>query len=423
MATLRVCIEGRTPHGVAGGIQQFIIGLVSGLSQLTDGDEEYVILGDAQTPEWLGAHVGGRCRIERLATSPAPAPNRSPLRRAVGRLAAPLAARAANAPLLCRVLLPPVPRSDGALERLAPDVVHFTTQDAFLTSVPSIYHPHDLQHLHLPHLFTRPTRCFREQTYRTFCRQAAMVAVVSSWTRDDVVARYGIPATKVAVVPFAPVTQAYATPSDAEMDAFAAKRNLPRRFIFYPAQTWPHKNHAALLEALARLKAERGLIVPLVSSGHLNAHHAALAAQARDLAVSDQVHFLGFVTPAELQCLYRRCTAVVIPSLFEAASFPLWEAFLAGAPAACSNVTSLPAQAGDAALVFDPHDVGEIADAVARLWTDAALGRELAARGRLNVARFTWERTARTFRAHYRRIAGRGLGSEDAALITSAPLL
>lgn len=423
MTTLRVCIEGRTPHGVAGGIQQFIIGLVSGLSKLTDGDEEYVILGDAQTSEWLGAHVSGRCRIERLATSPEPPPKRGTIRRALGRIAAPVVARAANAPLLCRALLPALPRSDGTLERLAPDVMHFTTQDAFLTSVPTIYHPHDLQHLHLPHLFTRTTRCFREQTYRAFCRQAAMVAVVSSWTRDDVVAHYGIPGTKVVVVPFAPVTQAYATPSDAEMEAFVARRNLPLRFVFYPAQTWPHKNHAALLDALARLKMERGIVVPLVSSGHLNAHYAVLAERARRLGVSDQVHFLGFVTPAELQCLYRRCTAVVIPSLFEAASFPLWEAFLAGAPAACSNVTSLPAQARDAALVFDPRDVGGIADAVARLWTDTALCKTLVERGRLNVARFTWDRTARTFRAHYRRIAGRRPAPEDEALLTSPPPL
>ena len=86
---------------------------------------------------------------------------------------------------------------------------------------------------------------------------------------------------------------------------------------------------------------------------------------------------MGFVSPLELQCLWRSARMAVLPTLFEAASFPLWEAFEAGVPAACSNVTSLPAQAGDAAILFDPTSVPAIADAIERLWTDAALRRSL----------------------------------------------
>lgn len=263
----------------------------------------------------------------------------------------------------------------------------------------------------------------RERNYRAFCAQAAMVAVVSSWTRDDVLAQYGLAADKVRVVPLAPATQAYAPPAPDATDALIAERRLPERFVFYPAQTWPHKNHEALFEALAALRVEAGLVVPLVCSGHRNRYHDRLQARAAALGIADQIHFPGFVTAAELQCLYARCEAVVIPSLFEAASFPLWEAFLAGAPAACSNVTSLPAQAGDAALVFDPRDVRAIATAVARLWTDPRLRADLVQRGRANVARFSWGHTARMFRAHYRRIAGRRLDAADADLLSAPPLL
>jgi len=84
-----------------------------------------------------------------------------------------------------------------------------------------------------------------------------------------------------------------------------------------------------------------------------------------------------------------------------------------GAPVACSTVTSLPEQAGDAALLFDADRPEEMAGAIARLWTDPALRAQLAARGRERVAHFTWDRTARVFRAHYRRIAGRPLTDED----------
>ena len=121
--------------------------------------------------------------------------------------------------------------------------------------------------------------------------------------------------------------------------------------------------------------------------------------------------------------MYRLCRCVVIPTKFEAASGPLWEAFAAGVPAACSNVTSLPDQAGDAALLFDPCQPEEIAGAIHQLWRDEALRRSLVERGKRNVARFTWERTARIFRAHYRRIANRCLSEEDHTLLAAPPLL
>lgn len=83
---------------------------------------------------------------------------------------------------------------------------------------------------------------------------------------------------------------------------------------------------------------------------------------------------------------------------------------------------SLPVQAGDAALIFDPEEPRDIADAVSRLWTDDARAT-LAARGRAMVAKFTWERTARNFRAHYRRLAGRPITREDRDFLDAESLL
>ena len=113
----------------------------------------------------------------------------------------------------------------------------------------------------------------------------------------------------------------------------------------------------------------------------------------------------------------------MIPTKFEAASFPLWEAFSAGVAAASSNVTSLPEQAGDAALLFDPDSLDDMAAAIDRLWNDSALRRLLIERGRARVDAFRWDRTARTFRAHYRRLAGRPLSHEDQSLVASTPIL
>jgi glycosyltransferase involved in cell wall biosynthesis len=297
--------------------------------------------------------------------------------------------------------------------------MHFTTQAGFLTDIPTIYHPHDLQHLHLPQFFDYYSRLYREITYRALCRQARLVPVVANWGKGDLVEQYHLPEDKIAVIPFAPVVEAYRAPTEADASATRRKYQLPETFVFYPAQTWPHKNHCRLLEALARLR-DRGLKVPLVCSGHRNTHFRVIERCLRELALGEQVRFLGFVDPIELQCLYALCRAVIIPTRFEAASGPMWEAFLAGRAVACSNVTSLPEQAGDAALIFAPDDVEAMGRAIQQLWTDGALRQTLQRRGRERIAELSWERTARTFRAHYRRLAGRRLTEDDHRLLAAS---
>jgi glycosyltransferase involved in cell wall biosynthesis len=264
----------------------------------------------------------------------------------------------------------------------------------------------------LPEFFDARERDKRDLMLRSFCEQAKVVSVTSSWVKRDLIEQYGLPAEKVAVVPLTGSLGAYPTPGDADLTRVRESFKLPEAFVFYPAQTWPHKNHLALLEALAELR-RRGMVVPLVCSGHQNEYFGTIQKRIAELGLSGHVRFIGFVSPVELQCMYRLCRCVCIPTLFEAASGPLNEAFMAGAAAACSNVTSLPEQAGDAAVVFDPRNVAEIAAAVERLWTDAGLRRVLAERGKARVARFTWERAARHFRALYRRGGGWGVTAGD----------
>ncbi|HEX9045373.1 MAG TPA: glycosyltransferase family 1 protein [Candidatus Limnocylindrales bacterium] len=419
MKPLSVILDARLQSGASGGVESVVIGLASGLSSLTDSDERYRFLTYEGQDDWLGPFLAGPCSALPIAAPSAP-DARPAWRRAASRLTPRPLRRAARRVL--RPTLPPPP-SDGTIEAAGADLMHFTFQNGFLTAVPSIYHPHDLQHLHLPAYFDSEERRRREVWYRALCAQAAMVAVTSSATRADVVEHYALPPDKVQVVPLAPVIGAYEPPGPAEARSLAARLGVPAAFALYPAQTWPHKNHLALLDALALLRREQDLIVPLVCTGAHNAFFPTIARRAAELGLTDQVVFLGFVSPRELRALYALARAVVVPSLFEAASAPLWEAFLAGVPAACSNVTSLPAQAGDAALVFDPHDVRGIADAVARLWRDEPLRTALVERGALRVRAFTWDRTARHFRAHYRRLTGRLLTDADRAVLAAPPLL
>lgn len=420
-SSLKVCIEARLENATPGGGQQVLIGLASGLSALTDGDEEYLFLTRDSGAEWLHPYLSGACRAVPIPSAPPPSLSGlrarlkriAPLRRAVLALRE---AKASRRPVA-------IPDQDDLPVRLGAAVMHFPFQFAYPVAVPSIYHPHDLQHLHLPQFFTAAQIRDREVTYRYFCNRADLVAVTSTWIKRDLVAQYQLPEDRIAVIPLAPVLDSYSTPTEAEIAATAAKMRLPKDFGFYPAQTWPHKNHIGLLRAIKDVRDRTGQSVPMVFSGFQNSHFPNIEKVVRELKLGDAVHFVGFVTPTELRCLYQLARCVVIPTKFEAASFPLWEAFIAGAPAACSNVTSLPEQAGDAALIFDPDSTSSMSECIQRLWNDEDLRRSLARRGRERVSSFTWSRTVRTFRAHYRRLAGRALSSEDVDLLAAPPTL
>jgi glycosyltransferase involved in cell wall biosynthesis len=409
-----VCIDARV-RGLPGGIAQVVVGLVNGLSSLEDGDEEYLFLVTPGNDRWVKPFLGGTCRI--VEAEPV------------------LAKRARAAALLDRLpfarlawdQLSPylggrtyaVPRSDGAIERLEPDVVHFPLQAGCLTDMPSIYQPHDLQHRHLPEFFPPRHRMTRDILMQTLCDRAAVVSVASTWVKEDLVAQYGLAPEKIAVIPLAPATSAYAEPSTAEVSECRRKYRLPEAFIYYPAHTFAHKNHIRLLEALAKLRRERNVTIPAVFSGGLTNFAQTVQREAARLGLEKQTHFLGYVSETELQCLYRLCRAVVIPSLFEAASFPLWEAFQAGAPAACSNVTSLPRQAGNAAVIFDPRSDSAIAEAVHRVVSDEPLRERLVAAGRASVDSFTWAKTARRYRTLYRVLGNRPISDEERASLAA----
>jgi glycosyltransferase involved in cell wall biosynthesis len=411
MSGLRVAIDARLGGGLSGGVEQIVIGLATALSKLQDDDTEYLFVVHPDQQDWIRPYLGGPCRLlpSRMEYPGQPGPMRE-IRRALRRRL-PLPGR------YRREIL----RSDGTIERAGAEVVHFPFQEAFLTDVPSIYQPHDLQHLHLPELFSRFERERREVVYRTHCERAALVVAMTAWGRDDLIRQYGLAAEKVQAVPGGSVLPFYPAPTSRDLDELRARLQLPESFFLYPAQTWPHKNHLALLEALALVRDREGVEVRVICPGRQTELFPQIEARAGELRLEENVSFPGFVSPLELRGLYELATGLVFPSRFEGWGLPVCEAFSAGLAVASSNATGLPEVVGDAGLLFDPDDRSAIADSVRTLWTDAALRSRLADLGRERTAIFNFDRTAAIFRAHYRRLAGRTLPEEDRILLAGTP--
>lgn len=306
---------------------------------------------------------------------------------------------------MSRAAVGPLPASDGILEEKQFDVVHFPTQVGYLTQIPSIYQPWDLQHVHLSQFFSRDVRIWRNRVYRAMCGQARFVSVQTEWGKSDLISQYGVEAEKIAVIPWGSVLNAYPQPREQDIASTRDKYNLPDKFLFFPAITWPHKNHELAIRAVAELKRE-GFDITLICTGDKTDRYGDLLDLAQQCAVADRVRFLGFVSPVELQSIYSLAVAMIFPSRFEGFGLPVMEAFQCGLPVICARATVLPEVAGDAALFFDPDDPKETAQVIRLLASSPALRSELISRGRDRSAGFPISRAAERFRDLYHRAAG-----------------
>jgi glycosyltransferase involved in cell wall biosynthesis len=234
-------------------------------------------------------------------------------------------------------------------------------------------------------------------------RRSHRVITDSLSTRAELIDLLGLPAERIDVVPLGLGAVRRAEPLG-EADVRERLRLSARRVVLSLSAKRPHKNLLALIGALARIPAAERPV--LVLAGYPTEHEARLRERAQTLGVDDDVRFPGWLSDAEVEGLWAIADAFAFPSLYEGFGLPVLEAMARGVPVACSNASSLPEVAGDAALLFDAHDEAAIADALRRLLAEPTLAERLRAAGRVRVREFTWERTARaTIDSYLRALA------------------
>jgi glycosyltransferase involved in cell wall biosynthesis len=266
------------------------------------------------------------------------------------------------------------------LDRL--DAIHFPLS-VMLPRVdrpPAVTSVLDLLHEEHPEFFSRSERAYRKVVYGWTIRRSRIVITISEHARTTLLQRYGLPPDRVRAIPLA-----------VDHERFTPSADVRRgEFILYPARPWGHKNHARLYAAFARLRASRSnLRLVLTGEGDFG-------------SLPEGVEARGHVTGDELVRLYRSAAALVFPSLYEGFGMPVLEAMACGCPVACSSSTSLPEVAGDAARLFDPRVVDDIAAAVDDVLTDPD---PWIVRGLERARLFTWDECARAHDAVYREVS------------------
>jgi glycosyltransferase involved in cell wall biosynthesis len=356
--------------GVVGGTETYAAGLLAGFARVAR-DAEFVVFLNRESAAW-------------------PLPDAPCFRRVDCPVSASCRA--------CRYSFEQL-RLPALLRRHGVDLVHSLGYvGPLFPPCPAVVTIHDLNYRAFGTTMPLRRRLGLGRFVQWSARRAAAVIAVSEFGRQEVLAAFRLAPDRVVAVHEAPKER-----SAAPVDAAEVQRRLgirPPYLVAFGTRS-PHKNVPRLLEAFARARREHRLDHRLVLVGPPPDGDLV-----RQLGLEDSARFTGFLGDREVKGVLSGADLLVCPSLYEGFGLPVLEAMAEGVPVACSGRASLPEVAGDAAVLFDPLSVEDMARQIARVAGDAALRQSLRAGGFENLKRFSWDRAAEETLAVYRQVCG-----------------
>lgn len=252
---------------------------------------------------------------------------------------------------------------------------------------------HDLIHLKMPQYFTLLQRTYARSMLSHAIRHSGSIIAVSQKTKEDIIETFGVKENDVFVV-YNGIRPTFRRIDDQDaVERFRKTNGLERPFVLYVGNIKPHKNIPNLLAAFSEARSQLGHL-DLVFAGGSCLGDRSLLNQARQLKIAEAIRDLHQLSDHELVFAYNAAELVVLPSLYEGFGFPALEAMACGTPTIVSNAGALPEIVGDAAVVIEPSKPDSLAEAMRSLLSNPERRASLVAKGKLNVQRFSWKRTA-----------------------------
>jgi glycosyltransferase involved in cell wall biosynthesis len=390
----------------AGGVYQYSVTMLAALAEWSHAGcpYEFVVLVDdihhaalkpTPHPSWL---------IRPLKSSSA----KRLLKRALTKAGVDHAARAAVARVRLSGYQKDIdairsrPQDRAWLKGLGIDLMIYPSPDtlSFEAGIPYVMAVHDLQHRlqpEFPEVSADGEWERREYLFRNGARHATVLLSDSDTGREDILnfyGEYGAAPDRVKVLPFLPAAYLPSSVPAADRDRVRITYQLPPRYLFYPAQFWPHKNHARIIRALHELKNKYSVEVSIVFCGSAEGkirteEYRKVVTLAREAGIEKNVINLGYVHDQDMAALYSGATALVMPTFFGPTNIPVLEAWALHCPVITSDIRGIREQVGDAAILVDPKSVESIAEGIWSVWKQEQLRNVLSVRGRQRLAQYT----------------------------------
>ena len=281
------------------------------------------------------------------------------------------------------------------LKKHKPDL--FLSMEGFLClstkckQLPIIY---DLNFEHQPQDLPFRNRIYFRTFYPKFARKATRIVTISEYSKNDIADTYKIPLNKIDNV-FCGVKGNFSLINDQLKQITRDRYTIGAEYFFFIGSMHPRKNIIRLLQAFELFKKESNAPLKLVLAGNIFWGDESVQAVISIMKAKADIVFTGRISDDELVDLLGSAFALTFVPTFEGFGLPIVEAFQSEVPVICSNTTSMPEVAGNAALLVDPFSVKDIAEKMTQLWDNKPLRQELVERGRLQKNLFTWKRTAK----------------------------
>jgi glycosyltransferase involved in cell wall biosynthesis len=294
------------------------------------------------------------------------------------------------------------------LRRHPVDLLHVQFTAPPFAPCPIVATIHDLAFEHLPQTFKRRSWIQLRLTVRNTAKRAAQVIAVSEYSRADIVKTYGLSPDRVTAIPEAAPNHFARVLDDKEIQRVRHTYGISGDYILSVGSIQPRKNLIRLVRSFARLRDERtgGKLPKLVLVGKKAWLFGETLRAIEQSGVGDQIILTDYVSENDLPALYSGALCFVYPSYFEGFGLPPLEAMKCGTPVIVGNMTSLPEVVGEAALLVNPFDEGEILAAITRLIDNPDLRDRLRVKGLKQASRFNWHDTAKRTLEVYEQVAG-----------------
>jgi len=259
-------------------------------------------------------------------------------------------------------------------------------ENAALPTVMTIY---DLSLVKFKHCHpVDRVRLFERHFYKRIDQPEHFITI-SEFVRQEIIETFNIAPEKVTAIPLG-VNKLFSRRAESSVSHYLQEKKLPDRYILTVGTHEPRKNITTLVRALARTK-EKYTLVSIGWSGWLNSEFHQTVSK---LKLEDRVICLGHIPDEELVLLYCGASLMVYPSLYEGFGLPILEAMACGCPVICSDTSSMPEVAGDAAIIISPEDEIAMAEAIDHVMEDEGLRQQLIESGHSRASEFSWSTTA-----------------------------